>query len=111
MCIENKINLYNSLRNESEKFVDSLSDVDWYGDKGGIEEKIVETDSMKRIDELNYLIENLVVEREWIRMSEWNEKLNDSLRALKRFLLKNRKDYATVESCLENLEFITVVEL
>ena len=42
-------------------------------------------------------------------MSEWNEKLSDTLRALKRFLLKIRKDYKIVEKCEENLERITMV--
>lgn len=109
MCIENKINLYTSLRNESEKFIDSLSDVDWYGAKSDIEERIRETEAIERVDQLNYLIENLQLEREWITMAEWNEKLSDSLRFLKRFLLKNRKDYKNVEECVENLEAITMV--
>ena len=111
MCIENKINLYTSLRNESEKLIESLSDVDWYGAKGDIEERIQETETIERVDQLNYLIENLQLEREWIRMDEWNEKLSDTLRTLKRFLLKNRKDYKTVEECAENLDAITMVEL
>ena len=110
MCIENKINLYTGLRNESEKFVDSLSDVDWYGDKRDIEERIQETDAIERVDFLNCFIENLQLEREWIRMAEWNEKLSDTLRALKRFLFKNGKDYSTVEKCAEDLEAITVWE-
>ena len=109
MCIENKINIYTSLRNESEKFVNSLSDVDWYGDKRDIEERIQETEAIERVDQLNYLIENLQIEREWITMNEWNEKLSDSLRALKRFLLKNRKDYKIVEECESNLDAITMV--
>ena len=110
MCIENKINIYTSLRNESEKFVNSFSDVDWYGDKRDIEERIKETEAIERVDQLNYLIENLQIEREWITMNEWNEKLSDSLRALKRFLLKNRKDYKIVEECESNLDAITMVE-
>lgn len=109
MCIENKINLYTSLRNESEKFINSLSDVDWYGAKSDIEERIRETETLERVDQLNELIENLQIEREWIIMSEWNEKLSDTLRALKRFLLKIRKDYKIVEKCEENLERITMV--
>ena len=110
MCLENKINLYTSLRNESEKFVDSLSEVNWYGDKREIEERIRETDAIKKVDFLNCFIENLQIEREWITMNEWNEKLSDTLRALKRFLLKNRKDYKIVEECAENLDAITMVE-
>ena len=110
MCIENKINLYTSLRNESEKFVNSLSDVDWYGPKSDIEERIRKTDAIKRVDLLNCFIENLELEREWITMAEWNEKLSDTLRFLRRFLLKSKKDYKIVEECEENLDAITMVE-
>lgn len=110
MCIENKINIYTSFRNESEKFVNSLSDVDWYGAKSDIEERIRETEAIKRVDLLNCFIENLQLEREWITMSEWNEKLSDTLRFLRRFLLKSKKDYKIVEECENNLDLITMVE-
>lgn len=111
MSIELKIDLYNSVRSTGDKLMKAVSDIDWYGVPEDIEKIVEERDIEGIVSHLNDCIWELKAERETIRTAEWNEKLSDSLRIFKRFLWKNRKDDSIAKECIDNLEYITMLEM
>ena len=110
MCIENKINIYTNLRSNG-KFLEAIEGIDWYDAPKEIEKIIEERDIENIVSRLSVCIWELKEDRETIRTAEWNEKLADALRVFKRFLWKNRKDDSIAKECIDNLEYITMLEM
>lgn len=111
MSIELKIDIYNSLRRNGDRFLEAVSGIDWYGVPEDIDKIIEERDVENIVSRLSVCIWELKEDRETIRTAEWNEKLVDALRVFKRFLWKNRKDDSIAKECIDNLEYITMLEM
>lgn len=111
MCIENKINIYTNLRRNGEKFLEAVEGIDWYDVPKEIEKIIEERDVEGIVSNLNDCVWELRLQSETIRTAEWNERLCDLLRIFKRFLWKNRKDDSITNECIDNLEYITMLEM
>ncbi len=111
MNLDLKVDIYNNMLRTSNELVNNLSDIDWYSDPKTIEKLIIKRDINSSVSYLGGVFSELKRLDETLKAAEWNEKLYDLLRIFKRFLCKNRKDASEVSECVENLEYITMLEM